>query len=248
MSLLASGKEKLKLLKNGAVFLKQAVIYLLLCTGTFLMLRIIARYFAFEDNRGFLAVKQDYINNTFWKAAFYIHVFSSIFTLIAGFTQFSGFILRKYRNVHRRMGKLYAYDILLINFPAGMIIAFYANGHWPTRIAFIILDLLWFFFTYKGVRAVRMGDIISHRKFMIFSYALTFSAVTLRTWKLILANALNLPPLTLYMTDAWMGFVPNLLFAFWLTRKRKDSFLPYKPDTSSAPFRNTSNSYKCNSK
>ena len=28
---------------------------------------------------------------------------------------------------------------MLINFPAGMIMAFYANGHLPSKIAFIIL-------------------------------------------------------------------------------------------------------------
>ncbi len=224
MSLLTGEKVGVKLSKNDTGFFKLTFIYLMLCIGTFLMLRIIARYLAFDDSTGFLSVKQDYINNTFWKTAFYIHVFSSIFTLIAGFTQFSGFILRKYRNVHRLMGKLYAYDILLINFPAGMIIAFYANGHWPTRIAFIILDLLWFYFTYKGVVAIKKRDFISHRKFMILSYALTWSAITLRTWKLILANTFDFPPLTLYMIDAWMGFVPNLLFALWYVKKKKNNY------------------------
>ena len=218
MSVMVPAKAELKLLKNSFHILKQLLIYALLSTGVFLMLRIITAYFAFDDQNGFLQVKQDYIHNSFWKTAFYIHVFSSIFTLVAGFTQFSGYILKKYRRVHRFMGRLYAYDILLINFPAGMVIALYANGHWPTKTAFVILDILWFFFTYKAVAAVRKGDIITHRKFMILSYALTFSAVTLRTWKLILANTLHLPPLTLYMTDAWMGFVPNLLFALWYTR------------------------------
>lgn len=211
-------KAELKLLKNSFHILKQLLIYALLCTGVFLMLRIITAYFAFDDQNGFLQVKQDYLHNGFWKTAFYIHVFSSIFTLIAGFTQFSGYILKHHRRLHRFMGRLYAYDILLINFPAGMVIAVYANGHLPTKIAFIILDSLWFLFTYKAVAAVKKRDIITHRKFMILSYALTFSAVTLRTWKLILANTLHLPPLTLYMTDAWMGFVPNLLFGLWYTR------------------------------
>lgn len=222
MSVSFSTEVRPKLLKTSVVFLKQFIIYGLLCTGTFLMLRIILRYFSFDDETGFMQVKQDYIHNNFWKTAFYIHVFSSIFTLIAGFTQFSGFILKKYRRVHRLLGKLYAYDILLINFPAGMVIALYANGHWPTRTAFVILDLLWFYFTYKGVQMIRRGNVQAHRKFMILSYSLTLSAITLRTWKLILANTLHLPPLTLYMTDAWMGFVPNLLFAWWYVNRTKN--------------------------
>lgn len=119
------------------------------------------------------------------------------------------------------MGKMYAYNIMLINFPAGMIMAFYANGEWPSKIAFIILDTLWLLFTYKAVIAVKAGDIKAHKRFMIRSFALTCSAITLRLWKLILSHTFNIDPQILYMIDAWMGFVPNLLFAEWLITKMK---------------------------
>jgi uncharacterized membrane protein YozB (DUF420 family) len=102
-----------------------------------------------------------------------------------------------------------------------MIMAFYANGHLPSKIAFIILDSLWFAFTYKAVVAIKAKDIKQHKRFMIRSYALTFSAITLRTWKIILSHSFTIDPLTLYMIDAWMGFVPNLLFAEWLIRRMK---------------------------
>ena len=105
---------------------------------------------------------------------------------------------------------------MLINFPAGMIMAFYANGHLPSKIAFIILDCLWFWFTYKAVAAIKVKNIKAHKRFMIRSYALTCSAITLRMWKIILSHTFNIEPEVLYMIDAWMGFVPNLLFAEWL--------------------------------
>ena len=54
---------------------------------------------------------------------------------------------------------------------------------------------------------------------MIRSYALSFSAITLRTWKIILSHSFQVDPASLYMIDAWMGFVPNLLFAEWLIRR-----------------------------
>ena len=108
------------------------------------------------------------------------------------------------------MGKMYAYNVMFINFPAGMIMAFYANGHVPSKIAFIILDCLWFWFTYKAVVAIKAKDIKEHKRFMIRSYALTCSAITLRLWKIILSNSFNIDPQVLYMIDAWMGFVPNL--------------------------------------
>jgi len=200
---------------------KDLLIYFALCAATFAMLLTIAQYTSFKPDVGFLQFKQDYIHITIWRVAFYTHVFSSLLTLCAGFTQFSNYVLKYHKNLHRLIGKIYAYDILLINFPAGMIMAFYANGHLPSKIAFIILDSLWFVFTYKAVAAIKVKDIKKHKRFMIRSYALTFSAVTLRTWKIILSHSFAIDPMSLYMIDAWMGFVPNLLFAEWLIRKMK---------------------------
>lgn len=200
---------------------KNVLVYFALCAATFGMLLTIAQYATFKTDIGFLQFKQDYLPITIWKIAFYTHVFSSLLTLCAGFTQFSSYVLKHHKNLHRLIGKIYAYDVLLINFPAGMIMAFYANGHLPSKIAFIILDILWFVFTYKAVAAIKVKDIKKHKRFMIRSYALTFSAITLRTWKIILSHSFTIDPVTLYMIDAWMGFVPNLLFAEWLIRKMK---------------------------
>jgi Predicted membrane protein (DUF2306) len=200
---------------------KDIILYCLLCVATFGMLLAIIQYSSFKTDIGFLQFKQDYLHIGIWKAAFYIHVFSSIFTLLAGFTQFSAYFLKHYRKWHKRIGRFYAYNILLVNFPSGMIMAVYANGHLPSKIAFVILDCLWFWFTLKGVLAIRKKDTRAHHRFMIRSYALTCSAITLRMWKIILLNTFDIDADTLYTIDAWMGFVPNLLFAEWLIRRMK---------------------------
>jgi hypothetical protein len=67
----------------------------------------------------------------------------------------------------------------------------------------------------------KKGNISNHRDYMMRSYALTFSAVTLRTWRLLFTSFSNFDPDTVYMIDAWMGFVPNLLFAELLIRRRR---------------------------
>jgi uncharacterized membrane protein len=194
---------------------------MLLCVATFLMLRGIIEYFPMRDNIGFLQYKQEYLHILPWKVAFYTHVFSVVFALLAGFTQFNSDILRDHKKVHRLMGRIYAYDILLVNFPAAMIMAIYANGLLPTKTAFVILDCLWFWFTYKAVVEIKAGNIKAHKENMIRSYALTLSAVTLRLWKIIISSFVDIDPVPLYMIDAWMGFVPNLLFVEWLIRKKK---------------------------
>jgi len=195
--------------------------YLVLNVGVFLMLQLVMSYSAFDDHVGFLREKQAYLHLPVWKAAFYVHVFTSILTLTAGFTQFSSDMLVRHRRLHRILGRIYAFNILFINFPAGLVMAVYANGHLPSKAAFLLLDSLWFWFTLKAVLEARRGKIQQHRDDMLRSYALTLSALTLRTWKIILTNGTSLPPDTIYMMDAWLGFLPNWLCAEWLIAQRK---------------------------
>jgi len=203
-----------------APLLKGMLVYLVLCVATFLMLRMVLDYTALRDDVDFLRFKQNFVGYWWWKLAFYAHVFSSLGALLAGFTQFSSQILREHRSWHRFIGRIYAYDILVINFPAGMVLAVCANGLLPGRIAFVLLDCLWFAFTLIAVAAAREGHIARHREFMVRSYALTFSAITLRSWKLLLSRSFQIEPVHLYMIEAWMGFVPNLLVAEWWIRTR----------------------------
>lgn len=160
--------------KPVVILSKSLFVYLILCTAIFLMLRMVADYSALRDDVDFLRFKQAYVGYWWWKSAFYIHVFTAIFALMAGPVQFSETFLRDHRPLHRIIGRLYAYDILAINFPAGMVLAVFANGMLPGRIAFVLLDSLWFSFTLIAVVAARHGQIARHREFMIRSYSMTF--------------------------------------------------------------------------
>jgi hypothetical protein len=98
-------------------FAKSLFIYMVLCIATYLMLRILIDYTAFRDDVGFLRFKAPYVNYLWWKAAFYIHVFTAILALLAGFTQFSSLVLQDHQRLHRLVGRIYAYDILIVNSP-----------------------------------------------------------------------------------------------------------------------------------
>jgi uncharacterized membrane protein len=205
------------LIRNTA---RDAALYFLLCLAVFLMLRMIMEYYPLDDHSGFLQFKQDHIENKIWKTCFYIHVFSSLFVLMAGLTQFSGYILEHHRWLHRILGRLYAVNILAVNFPCALVMAVYANGELPGKAAFAILDILWFVFTLKAVMEARKGNIRLHKQHMIRSYALTLSAISLRTWKIILVNTTVLDLHTIYIMDAWLGFLPNLLLAEIMIRRK----------------------------
>lgn len=202
--------------KNIIWIIRTILIYSILCMGTFLMLRTIINYTSFKSDIQFLALKQDYITNSVWKFAFYVHTFSAVFALLAGFTQFSKQFLQDYRKLHKIFGRLYVWDILVINFPAGFIMAIYANGGLAGKMAFLTLDILWFWFTFKAFTAALNKNFKKHRDYMIRSYALTFSALTLRTWKIVMTHLGWVDVHHIYIVDAWLAFIPNLILAEWI--------------------------------
>lgn len=187
-----------------------------------LMGQITLQYIPVRTDAAFLQIKQEYIHITPWLIAFYIHVFTSIFVLAAGFTQFSPAILSRYKTIHRTMGKCYIVIVLFVTGPASFIMALLANGGISSRIAFTSLSLLWMYTTARAWQIVKAKQYDLHRDWMYRSYALTLSAVTLRGWKWLLIALFHLRPLDAYRFVAWMGFVPNLLVAEWIIRKRKE--------------------------
>ena len=209
------------MVKTLTFALRIFIAYAVLSIGCFLMLRTIVGYTVFRDDVQFLVLKQAYIHNEVWKTAFYIHVFSAFLALLAGFTQFSKELLRDHPKVHRLIGKIYVVNILPINFPAGFIMGVYANGGLPDKTAFLLLDFLWFFFTWKAYVCARNRQFADHKNYMIRSFALTCAAVTLRTWKLILSSILTIDLAQLYIIDAWLAFIPNLLIAELIIRKNR---------------------------
>jgi hypothetical protein len=192
---------------------------IILAFFSFLMLRILFIYIPVKTDVGFLQLKQEYINITPWRIAFFTHVFSSVLVLLAGFTQFSKTVLKRYPTLHRSLGYVYVINILMVTGPAGLLMSFYANGGLSSRIGFILLSVLWIFCTAKALYLAIKKQFLAHRIFMIRSFALTLSAITLRCWKVILANFTDIAPMDRYRIIAWLGWTLNLLVAEWIIYK-----------------------------
>lgn len=191
----------------------------LLAFFSFLMLRIIYAYIPMQTDVAFLQLKQQYIHITEWRIAFFVHVFSSLMVLFAGFTQFSKKILRQRPKLHRALGYIYVTDILLVTGPASLLMSFYANGGISSRIGFVLLSVLWMVFTAVALYKAITKQFAVHRIFMIRSFALTLSAISLRIWKVVLAAFTDIPPMDRYRIIAWLGWTLNLLIAEWIIYK-----------------------------
>lgn len=188
-----------------------------------LMLNITLKYIPFDSNTAFLQIKQTEVNGIKpYLFIFYIHVYSAIFSLLAGFTQFNSKLLKNYPVIHKTIGKLYVFAVLFLAAPSGFFIGLFANGGFYSKVSFITLSLLWFYFTLKGFLMVKSKIINLHKKFMLRSFALAFSAITLRLWKVILVYLFQPSPMDLYQIVSWLGWIPNLLLIELYIFKQKN--------------------------
>ena len=195
---------------------------LVLAFFSYLMIRLTLQYRVMQGDVGFLHVKRHAYHIGYWRASFYTHVFTSCLVLIAGFTQFSSWLLRRRPVVHRIMGWIYLVIVIIISGPAAFVMALYANGGWMGRISFTLLAGIWWIVTFLAGYYVIRRQFARHGACMILSYALTLSAITLRayTW---LAHMTHLPinARDLYVLVAWLSWVPNLVVAIILIETSK---------------------------
>lgn len=189
----------------------QIILLLVYAFFCLLMLQITLQYIPLDTDVAFLRIKQDYVPSAYYRYAFFIHAYTAILALPAGFTQFFPSMLKKSPILHRLSGWIYTIAILLFAAPSGFIIGIHANGGWSSQVAFCLLSGLWFYFTWMAILKVKQKDFKSHKHFMYRSFALTLSAITLRAWKYVLVALFHPKPMDVYRTVAWLGWLLNLL-------------------------------------
>jgi len=154
------------------------------------------------------------------RVAFLAHVIASPIALLVGAFQFLGAVRAKWPQVHRWFGRIYVGAILL-----GAASGFYlATTMVMTRpidgIGLGLLSVLWIATVIVGVIAARNKQFDLHETWMVYAFALTFSAVTLRI-HLMIAFGFGLTYEDVSHILAWSCWVPNLIFAWWLLRRRQ---------------------------
>ncbi|MDC8002503.1 DUF2306 domain-containing protein [Aureisphaera galaxeae] len=158
------------------------------------------------------------LNSALYQITFYLHITFGGIALLIGWLQFSKKLRRKYMNLHRAIGKIYVLSVLISGIP-GFYIALHATGGLSPKLGFSIGAVFWIILTYLGYTTVRKGNIEAHRKFMIYSYAGTFGAVTLRLWLPLLILIFG-EFVKAYQMVAWLSWIPNLAVAYLIIHKR----------------------------
>ena len=191
---------------------------LLLLASIYLMAGIVLPYILppFPQDIDFLASKPREQRLTWWMAAFYIHITSSLWVLLSGALQFWPWLLRRYPAWHRALGKSYVFGILFLAAPSGLLMGLRGNGGQVAVMGFIWQAVLWWLLSWVAYRQARKGDWRGHEAFMWRSYALSLSAISLRAmmtgwWWLEPWYMLRYP--FTYIFVAWFSWVFNLLLA-----------------------------------
>ena len=120
--------------------------------------------------------------------------------------------------LHRWMGRTYVM-CCLAGGAAGLVLAFGARTGPVSTAGFGSLAVVWITATSLAWRAALGRRFAEHRRWMIRSYALTFAAVTLRTY-LPFAFLIPWGYDNVYRVISFLCWVPNLIFAEIYLRRR----------------------------
>jgi uncharacterized membrane protein len=156
--------------------------------------------------------------NPFFRPFLYLHVAGAATALLVGPLQFVAAIRVRRRALHRWVGRVYAVGCL-VGGAAGLPIAVGSSAGPVASVGFSLLSLGWLATTALGWRAAWQRDFVSHRAWMIRSFALTLAAVTLRLY-LPLVPLLPISFIDGYRAISFLCWVPNLIVAeLWLRRR-----------------------------
>ena len=151
------------------------------------------------------------VANLFAKPWLLIHVAGAATALLVGSAQFSGVLRTRWPQNHRRIGRIYVVGCV-VGGAAGIVLAFGSTAGPVATTGFGLLGTAWIVTNVKGTRYALLRRFGDHRAWMIRSWALTLSALTLRIY-LAFIPALGLPFVESYRAVSFLCWIPNLLLA-----------------------------------
>lgn len=150
-----------------------------------------------------------------------VHMLTALPPLIIGIIAFSKRIRNASLKWHRWMGTTYCVCIW-ISAVCGVLLAF-ANTHGPVaKLGFGFLGIGWFMSTLFAYTTARARDIVSHRRWMIRSYAFTLAVVSIRPM-FLMDPLFGITTENWYLLATWMCWVPNVIIAEIYIRSTKPS-------------------------
>lgn len=181
-------------------------------------------YFSFSKNFDFIEERSMLFSNGMYKSCFYIHIAAGAICIGAALIQFSRYILKKSKPVHRVSGKIYVAVVLFLGAPTGLYMSFFAKGSFWERALFMFMAAWWFVTTLYGLNTIHKRNVLAHKVWMIRSYAMAMTAVTFRIYHIIF-YLLDWGHLENYELSLWISVLGNMLFAEWVIYRQSQNYL-----------------------
>jgi uncharacterized membrane protein len=145
-----------------------------------------------------------------------LHAVTGGIALLIGPWQFATVIRANRPRLHRMMGRCYV-AACFVSGSAGMLLAVSSANGPIAQAGFAGLSASWLIATGCALAAALRHDFVSHRRWMIRSFALTCAAITLRIYIPAMLIA-DIRFASGYPYIAWLCWVPNLIVAEWRWR------------------------------
>lgn len=181
-------------------------------------------YFSFSKNFDFIQERDLLFQSSLYQTCFYLHIAAGALCIGTALIQFSRYILKKSKAIHRISGKIYVGVVLFLGAPTGLYMAFFAKGSFWERCLFMFMAGWWFITTLWGLNTIHKRNIIAHKVWMIRSYSMAMTAVTFRVYYIIL-YMLDWKLLENYQFSLWVSVVGNMLIAEWIIYRQSKNYL-----------------------
>ncbi|HEY3505998.1 MAG TPA: DUF2306 domain-containing protein [Actinocatenispora sp.] len=163
------------------------------------------------------------------RVAFVAHVVFGGLALLLGPWQFARWLRTRHPSAHRAIGWTTTTCIVAAS-AAALVVAPFNTAGMVGFFGFGALAVLWAYGTVRAVRAARRREYAVHQAWMIRSFALTYAAVTLRLWLILLilvqvpflsgADVGQVAQANAYPAVPFLAWLPNLVVAELMIRRR----------------------------
>jgi hypothetical protein len=181
-------------------------------------------YFSFSKDFDFIEERSFLFRSSLYNACFYIHITAGMLCIGTALIQFSRYILKKSKAIHRFSGKIYVFVVLFLGAPTGLYMSFFAKGSFWERALFMFMASWWFVTTLYGFNTILKKNVLAHKIWMIRSYSMAMTAVTFRVYH-IMFFMLGWGHLENYELSLWISVIGNMLFAEWIIFRKSRNYL-----------------------
>ncbi len=181
-------------------------------------------YFNAPRTHAFVWEKGQLAERPVWLISLVVHVIAGVVCLVSSFLQFFRPLLRRAPWLHRWLGRIYVWSILVFVSPTGFYLAFFAHGGWLGTMGFMILGVLTTWTTWRGWMAMRRHQVQEHVMWMIRSFAMITTALTFRIEHIVFQE-IGLAAETGFLVALYLSITGNAFVAeclLWRIRRKKN--------------------------